>query len=212
MARVSFFSKILLIIGVVFLLNYGSIWLFNKINFQLWPHNEPLTTYVLLASFGTYVLWMALPFMPGIEVGLALMIMLGPKGIVLVYIGTILSLSLSFMIGRLIPHSSIVKLLGWLHLHKAKNLVVQLHPLPPEQKLNFLLTAAPLKIIPLVLKNRYLAIAIVFNIPGNTLIGGGGGIGLIAGMSRLYSFPKYILSVSIAIMPLPLIFLARSIA
>ena len=37
---------------------------------------------------------------------------------------------------------------------------------------------------------------------------GGGGIGLIAGMSRLYSFPKYFLLVSLAITPLPLLFLA----
>jgi len=47
----------------------------------------------------------------------------------------------------------------------------------------------------------------ILNPPGNALIGGGGGIGLIAGMSRLYPFPKYILLASIAITPLPLLFL-----
>ena len=36
----------------------------------------------------------------------------------------------------------------------------------------------------------------------------GGGIGLIAAMSRLYPFPKYLLLASLAITPLPLLFLA----
>ena len=51
-------------------------------------------------------------------------------------------------------------------------------------------------------------IALLLNLPGNALIGGGGGIGLIAGMSRVYSFPRYFLLVGLAITPLPLLFLA----
>jgi hypothetical protein len=70
------------------------------------------------------------------------------------------------------------------------------------------LKSAPSKIVPFLLKHRYLVIALMLNLPGNALIGGGGGIGLIAGMSRLYSFPRYLLLVSVAITPLPLLFLA----
>jgi hypothetical protein len=51
-------------------------------------------------------------------------------------------------------------------------------------------------------------IAVALNLPGNVIIGGGGGIGLIAGMSNLCPFPKYILFVSLAITPLPILFLA----
>ena len=151
-------------------------------------------------SILAYVLWMAMPFVPGIELGLALMVMLGPKGVVLVYLCTLLSLSLSFAIGRLIPLKVFSLLLGWLHLQKAQNLVLQLEPLNSEEKLDFLLSTAPSKAIPYLLKHRYL--------PGKVLIGGGGGIGLIAGMSRLCPFPKYILFVSLAITPLPILFLA----
>jgi hypothetical protein len=39
---------------------------------------------------------MAMPFVPGIELGLALMVLLPSKGVVLVYFCTLLSLSLSF--------------------------------------------------------------------------------------------------------------------
>ena len=53
-------------------------------------------------------------------------------------------------------------------------------------------------------------LAVLFNVPGNTIIGGGGGIGLIAGMSRLFPFPKFVLLVCLAITPVPLLFLFRA--
>jgi len=202
------FFKISLIIGFLVLLNYGGGLVVEQINFQLWPEHENLMITVLWFSIVVYVLWMAMPFVPGIEIGLALMVMLGPKGVVLVYLCTLLSLSLSFAIGRLIPLKVISLLLGWLHLQKVQNLVLQLEPLNSEEKLDFLLSTAPSKVIPYLLKHRYLMIAVTLNLPGNVLIGGGGGIGLIAGMSRLCPFPKYILFVSLAITPLPILFLA----
>jgi hypothetical protein len=201
------FFKISLIVGFLVLLNYGGSLVVEQINFQLWPEHENLMITVFWFSILVYVLWMAMPFVPGIELGLALMVMLGPKGVVLVYLCTLLSLSLSFAIGRLIPLKVFSLLLGWLHLQKAQNLILQLEPLNSEEKLDFLLSTAPSKAIPYLLKHRYLMIAVTLNLPGNVLIGGGGGIGLIAGMSRLCPFPKYILFVSLAITPLPILFL-----
>jgi hypothetical protein len=151
---------------------------------------------------------MAMPFVPGIELGLALMVMLGPRGVLLVYLCTLLSLSLSFAIGRLIPLRVFARLVGWLHLSKSKKLILQLQPLNSEQKLDFLLKTAPSRIVPFLIKHRYLMIALVLNLPGNALIGGGGGIGLIAGMCGMFPFHKYVLLVGIAITPLPLLFLA----
>ena len=202
------FLKISLIVGFLVLVNYGGSLVVEQINFQLWPEHEHLMITVLWFAIVVYVLWMAIPFVPGIELGLALMIMLGTRGIVLVYLCTLLSLSLSFIIGRLIPLHGFARFLGWLHLHKVQDLVLQLEPLNSEEKLNFLLRSAPSKVIPFLLKHRYLTIAIALNLPGNALIGGGGGIGLITGMSRLYPFPKYILLVSLAITPLPILLLA----
>ncbi len=200
--------KILLLVGFLVLINYGGGLLMHKLNFQLWPEHESMIITVLWVSIGMYILWMAIPFVPGIELGLALMIMLGPQGVVLVYVCTLLSLSLSFAIGRLIPLTAFARFLGWLHLHKARDLMLKLEPLDPQEKFDVLLRSAPSKILPFLLEHRYLLIALLLNLPGNALIGGGGGIGLIAGMSRLYSFPKYLLLVSVAITPLPLLFLA----
>ena len=202
------FFKISLIVGFLVLVNYCGSLVVEQINFQFWPEHERLMITALWFAIVFYVLWMALPFVPGIELGLALMVLLGTRGVVLVYLCTLLSLSLSFTIGRLIPLNSFARFMGWLHLYKARDLVLQLEPLDSEEKLDFLLRSAPSKVIPFLVKHRYLMIAIALNLPGNALIGGGGGIGLISGMSRLYPFPKYILLVSLAIMPLPLLLLA----
>jgi len=207
-AKMRRFIKISLLVGFLVLLNYGGSLVVEQINFQLWPEHEHLMITVLSFAIVVYVLWMALPFVPGIELGLALMVILGTRGVVFVYLCTLLSLSLSFAIGRLIPLNTFARFLGWLHLYKAQDLVLQLEPLDSEEKLNFLLSTAPSRIIPFLVKHRYLMIAIALNLPGNALIGGGGGIGLISGMSRLYPFPKYILLVSLAITPLPLLLLA----
>ena len=156
------FFKISLIVGFLVLVNYGGSLVVEQINFQLWPEHEHLMITVLWFAIVVYVLWMALPFVPGIELGLALMVMLGTRGIVLVYLCTLLSLSLSFTIGRLIPLNGFARFLGWLHLYKAQDLVLQLEPLNSEEKLNFLLRTAPSKVIPFLLKHRYLTIAIAF--------------------------------------------------
>jgi hypothetical protein len=201
------FLKISCIIGGLLLLNYGGSLVVEHIDFQLWPEHEHIMITALWFAILIYVLWMAIPFVPGIELGLALMVMLGPRGVLLVYFCTLLSLSLSFTIGRLIPLRGLVRFLKWLHLHKAQDFVLQLEPLNSEERLDFLLKTAPSRVVPFLLKHRYLLVAIALNLPGNALIGGGGGIGLISGMSKLYPFPKYILLVSLAITPIPLLLL-----
>jgi len=206
-SRIRIFVKISLIIGFLVFLNYGGSLVLERMNFQLWPEHENIVVTALWISILIYILWMTTPFVPGIELGLALMVMLGTKGVILVYLCTLCSLLLSFVIGRLIPLKAFSRFLGWMHLSKAKNLILQLEPLNSGEKIEFLLKSVPSSILPHLLKHRYLLIAICLNLPGNTLIGGGGGISLIAGMSGLYSLPKYILIVSFAITPIPLLFL-----
>ena len=206
--KVKRFLKLSLVVGLLVLLNYGGRIVVEQINFQLWPEHENLMVTVFWFSVAVYIVWMAIPFVPGIEIGLALMVMLGAKGVALVYLCTLLSLSLSFAVGRLIPLTAFSRFFGWLHLQKAENLVLELEPLNSEEKLDFLLRTAPSKIIPFLLRHRYLMIAVALNLPGNVIIGGGGGIGLIAGMSNLCPYPKYLLFVSLAITPLPILFLA----
>ena len=200
--------KIIMVAVLLLLLNFGGNQLVQRINIQFWPEHENLVITLLFLSVALYVLWMALPFVPGIELGLAIMALLGPKGVVLVYLCTLLSLSMGFALGRLIPLEVFSRFLAWLHLQKARNLIVQIAPLTPEEKLDFLLRNTPSKFLPYLLKHRLLMLAFILNMPGNAIIGGGGGIALIAGMSGLFTFPKYILFVSLAITPLPILFLS----
>lgn len=203
-------GKILLFVGVLVFLNYAVGRLASLVAFQMWPEYADAAALLLLASTVAYILLLAIPFLPGIEVGLVLMAVLGVKGIILIYLCTVLALSLSFSFGRLLPPRYLARFLGWFNLKRARDLVEALAPLGPEERLHFLLRSAPSRIVPFLLRHRYLIIGMLFNLPGNALIGGGGGIGLIAGMSRLFPFPRYLLLVCLAITPGPVLFLARA--
>ena len=206
-ARVA--GKVALFLLILVILNYGMGWIAQRIAFQLWPRHTGMVLTLLTASVFAYVLLLAIPFLPGVEIGLMVMVLLGRPGIVLVYIATILALTLSFLLGRLLSPRVIVRALDWFHLDRARDLVAVLAPLDPEERLRFLLQSAPSRIVPFLLRHRYLVIAVLFNLPGNALIGGGGGIGLVAGMSRLFSYPKYLFAVCLAITPVPILFLLR---
>ena len=205
-----FVSGVLLLLGILFFLNYGVARLTDLLAFQMWPSDVDTAIFIVFGSAVLYVVLMALPFMPGIEIGLALMAMLGVGGIVLVYLCTVLALSLSFLAGRLFPPRYVARALGWMRLERARRLVAELEPLSAEERFRYLSRSTPSRIVPRLLRHRYLVLAVLFNVPGNTIIGGGGGIGLIAGMSRLFPFTKFVLLVCLAITPVPLLFLFRA--
>lgn len=75
------FFKILLILAIIAALNLGGSWFAQQVNIQVFPRHEPILNFIVLAAVALYILLMVIPFMPGIEVGLALMISLagGPE-------------------------------------------------------------------------------------------------------------------------------------
>jgi hypothetical protein len=132
---------------------------------------------------------------------------LGPRIAVLVYLCTLAALSLSFMVGRLIPEHMLINLLRDLGFDKASRLLVRVEGLDSHQRLSLILDQSPQKLIPFLLRYRYLALIVAVNLPGNIVIGGGGGIALAAGLCRLFSPPAFVLTVAIAIAPVPLAWL-----
>ena len=203
-------TGIALFLCFLLFLNYGVARVSDLLAFQMWPSHVNIAVLIVFGSAALYMILMALPFMPGIEIGLMLMAMLGVGGIVLVYICTVMALALSFLAGRLFPPRHVARALGWLRLERARKLVTDLEPLGMEDRFRFLAQSTPSKIVPFLLRHRYLVLAFLFNVPGNAIIGGGGGIALIAGMSRLFPFPKFLLLVCLAITPVPLLFLLRA--
>ena len=200
------FVKCLLFVIVVVSINIGGTWLTHQIEFQLFPRHDSMLQFMVIGSTLLYVLLMTVPFMPGIEIGLALMILLGNKGALLIYLCTLIALAISFIIGRRTPPHLIILLLNWFHLYKASVLIAQLEPLDQQQRLKLLYEKTPRKLVPFLLRHRYLAIVAILNLPGNALIGGGGGIGVIAGMSKIFPFYVFILLVAVAVAPIPLLF------
>jgi hypothetical protein len=209
--RAKIATGIVLFLCILLFLNYGVVKLSDLLAYQMWPRDVDMVVFVVIGSAILYVVLMALPFMPGIEVGLMLMAMLGVGGIVLVYLCTVLALSLSFLAGRLLPPRYVARALGWLRLERARKLVTELEPLGAEERFRFLAQSTPSRIVPFLLRHRYLVLAVLFNLPGNVVIGDGGGIALIAGMSRLFPFPRFVLLICLAITPVPLLFLLRAV-
>ena len=121
-----------------------------------------------------------------------------------VLVATVVALGLACLIGKILPVGLLATFFGSLGLQRAKGLVERLEPLGPEQRLGVLVDHAPKKIVPILLKHRYIAIIVALNIPGNAIIGGGGGIALLAGMSGLFTVPRFLLTVAIAALPVPL--------
>ena len=203
--RLILILKVCLFVCLIILGNYLSQWVLEQLDFDITPVNEPTVHRIIITSMIAYTILMAIPFVPGAELGLGLMMILGPKIAPLVYLCTLLSLLLSFIVGRLIPGELLIKFLHDIHLRKASLLLNELGGLSPQERFDLLLKRSPKKFVPLLLKYRYLALLVVINMPGNIVVGGGGGIALTAGMSRLFTPPLFLLTVAVAVSPIPLL-------
>ena len=91
--------EIFFILTVIVALNVGGSWLANQVNFQPFPRHDSIPHAIVLLATMSYIFLLAIPFMPSIEVGLVLMLMLGSKGALLVYLCTLTALSISYSIG-----------------------------------------------------------------------------------------------------------------
>lgn len=167
--------------------------------------SEPMFHRLILTAAGIYILLLATPFMPGVEIGITMILVLGPKISFLVYVSTVSALTLSFLVGRLIPARYCVRLLAFLGLDRLRRIMEDIAPLTSEERLAFLVSRAPNRITPFLLRHRFIALAVAINLPGNSLIGGGGGIAMLAGVTGLYPFPAYVLTVALAVAPVPLL-------
>jgi hypothetical protein len=161
-------------------------------------------TGVLVGGGIFYVLLLSLPFVPGVELGVLLMCVFGKEGIVFVYLATITGLCLAFWIGRLLPQKWVESRLQMLGFSLACD--------NPSDEIDDMLDNLTRKrrwqqnrFQSFFSKYRYLAIAILFNMPGNYLIGGGGGISLACGLSHRIAWKWFLLTVVLAVSPVPLL-------
>jgi hypothetical protein len=161
-------------------------------------------TGVLIGGGIFYALLLSLPFVPGVELGVLLMCIFGKGGIVFVYFATITGLSLAFLVGRLMPKKWVESRLEKLGFSQTcdstgAGMDGMLDNLSRNRKF------CQNRIWSFFTKYRYLAIAVLFNAPGNYLIGGGGGISLACGISQSVSWIWFLLTVVLAVAPVPLL-------
>ena len=198
------FVKIACLIAVVIAANFLAHQLADTLNFQIRPSNEDAVHRTIMVSAFLYSVLLAIPFVPGAEVGLALIAMLGPPIAFLVYVCTVAGLSLSFIAGRILPLVGLIRLAEESNFKRMSKLLKAIEPLDQQERLALLAGKAPNRFLPFLLRYRYLALAVALNLPGNFLIGGGGGIALLAGVSRLYSVRGFLATVAVAVAPVPL--------
>ncbi len=177
----------------------------QQLGFHLRPSTELVMHRLVMTVTSVYIMLMAMPFMPAMEIGLAMILFFGPRICFLIYLGTVAALTLSYLAGRLIPTRVWTQAFGFLGLTRAQNLMNQIAYLSTDERFNLLLQNTPTGVAPFLLRHRFLALAAALNLPGNILIGGGGGIGLIAGVTGLFPLWKYLLTVALAVAPVPLI-------
>ena len=170
------------------------------------PMNEPMIHRIVMTAFIAFVIFAAIPFVPGAEIGFALLLLFGGQVAPLVYLGMVGALILSFVIARLVPTDILARLLDWLGLSKVAEFVSDLAVVEPHNRLQMLAMIMPSALGQRLISQRYLLLAVALNTPGNSLLGGGGGLAFIAGASRLFPFWPYVVVVLCAVAPVPLFF------
>lgn len=155
-----------------------------------------------LAAF-LYLLVLSLPFVPAVELGILIMALFGQTGVVVAYVATVGGLCLSFAAARLLPASVTsrwITALGFSHATSDPDAMLKsvLGGESTGSEFGARLRAG-------LVNHRYLMLAACLNLPGNSLVGGGGGIALLCGLSRFFRWRGFLTTILLATAPLPIL-------
>lgn len=133
----------------------------------------PILHVVLIAAV-FYAVLLAIPFFPSVEFGWLIMAAFGTIGILAIWLVTPLGLLLAYGIGYWLR--------DWHWVARVRQRAAALPAQPSnnwrQRSLSWGLTRLG--------THPYLMLVVLINLPGNWVIGGGGGIGIMAGASGLY--------------------------
>lgn len=202
--RVGLVIKVGAFLAVLVAANQAGNWIMGELGLTLRPSNEAYFHRLIMTALLIYMLLMALPFVPGVEVGMMMISLFGAKIVPVVYLATVVALVTAFVVGRYIPQRFVLELLDALNLSRARALVQRVESLGSTERVDFLLQGTSSRWVPFLLRHRHMAVAVALNVPGNAVIGGGGGISVAAGLSGLFSLPAFALTISLAVAPLPI--------
>lgn len=190
------------IVVVVVALNRLAAWAIDPEDFA--PGHFAASDPMVLTAAGFYALLLALPFVPGVEIGAAMLSVLGPPVAALIYGATLLGLVLAFAAGRLIPVRTTVGVLRRIGLHRVADGIARMAQQNGAASLAGAADGFSAPVARFLLRYPEVALILLFNLPGNVLIGGGGGIAMMAGLSRVMPVYRFVLATAIAVAPVPL--------
>jgi len=148
--------------------------------------DQSLSSLVLVSLI--YAVALLIPFLPGLEIGLMIMILFGLPGVIASYLATVVGLSLGFLVGRLIANSRAGNAaLARIEAHETWGARIKMLR---ENRTG---------------RWRYVVLAGSVNMPGNSVVGGGGGIAMICGFSGAFHFAPYVLTLAIATSPVSIL-------
>lgn len=196
--------RLLALIAVLLVAVHLSDAVKDALGFEVMPHNEAMMYRLIVLGLLSYVLLTALPFVPGAEIGMTLLTVFGAQMAPFIYLATILSLLLAYSAGRLVPLERAARLLRSLRLVRVAEFLERLCAVPVARRPQFLIDETGHPALWRLAQVRYVALALLINLPGNVVLGGGGGLAFAAGLSDVFTAPKFLLTVSIAVLPVPL--------
>lgn len=196
--------RIGLIVCFAFAANYGLNFLQGYFLTMATPGAHLMLTGIVVVSLLINVILMAIPFIPGVEIGLSLLVMQGSSIAPFVFLATFFGLTLAYLVGRFLPYQVLHDLFADLGLKSACGLLERLKPLGREERLEMMHNNLPKWMAGPLIRYRYLTVAVALNVPGNAFIGGGGGIALMAGLSHTFDTRAILIWFAVAVAPVPL--------
>lgn len=196
--------RVMIRIFAILLIAYGIHLLMGWVTGLALFEDDRLRIGMLVAFLLAYALLIAVPFVPGVEIGLSLMVMEGPWIAPLIYGSTVAGLSLAYAVGEWVPYARLHRVFDDLRLKKACRLLEAVQPLSRTERLEAMRARAPGWLRPLATRYRYFLLGVLVNLPGNAVLGGGGGILFTAGLSRLFLPVQTVVTILVAVAPVPL--------
>lgn len=153
---------------------------------------------MLFSATAVYALLLAVPFVPGVELGVLMMVSFGKPGILMAWSGTVVGLNLAYGVGVFLRTHALQApaLVRW------RTAAGDFDSLGEAQSGRIRLLRACGDHHQL---RNYVLVGILFNIPGNAIVGGGGAISLVSGLSGRLRWPRFLLTTMVATCVIPLL-------
>jgi len=192
--------RLCVIVALAVLLHYVFLWAEDWLRQSEYGWAMPG---LMIVAIVIYAVLIAIPFAPAVELGLSVLAAGGPAMAPFVWLATASGLTLAYLLGCAMPLAWLRRLFLDLHLGRVATMIAYFETLGPRKRAGYLYALLPKRYCAWIVKYRYLALAVLINLPGNSVIGGGGGIALVSGLSGVFRPVPTLVTLAVATAPVP---------